>query len=103
MAETWAAGEGYEPYIGRWSREVARRFVPWLAADANQRWLDVGCGTGALTAAVLEHGDPADVVGIDPSDGFLDYAQEHVRGATFRRGDAMAIPADDDEFDAAVS
>ena len=105
MADTWSAGEGYEPYIGRWSRQVARRFVPWLDAPEHQRWIDVGCGTGALTAAVLTGADPVGVVGIDPSAGFLEYARAHLDDARadFRHGDALAIPADDDEFDVAVS
>ena len=69
MTETWSAGGGYEPFIGRWSRQVARRFVPWLGAPRNERWIDVGCGTGGLTAAILDQADPAAVVGSDPSPG----------------------------------
>ena len=105
MTETWSAGDGYESYVGRWSRQVARRFVPWFAAGGDQRWLDLGCGTGALTTAILAGADPAAVVGIDPSAGFLDHARAHVGDAraSFRRGDALAVPADADEFDVAVS
>jgi hypothetical protein len=28
--DVWAAGDLYEPYVGRWSRLVARDFLPWL-------------------------------------------------------------------------
>ena len=45
----WDSGDAYEPYVGRWSRLVAREFVKWLALPPGSRWLDVGCGTGALT------------------------------------------------------
>jgi SAM-dependent methyltransferase len=105
VTDTWAAGDGYEPYIGRWSRSVARRFVPWLGAPEGQRWLDVGCGTGALTAAVLAGARPATIVGIDPSPGFLAYAAEATIDprVTFRQGDALAIPANEDQFAVAVS
>jgi hypothetical protein len=59
--EVWASGEGYERYVGRWSRPVAREFVRWLAAPARGRWLDVGCGTGALVETVLSEAAPAAV------------------------------------------
>jgi len=47
-----------EPSIGRWSRLGAREFV---------RWLDVGCGTGALVAAILAGACPLAVTGVDRS------------------------------------
>ncbi len=47
-ARLWAAGEVYEPYVGRWSRLVAPRFLAWLGMPPGLRWIDVGCGTGAL-------------------------------------------------------
>ncbi len=51
--ERWSGGDAYEAYIGRWSRKVAPRFVDWLAIPPGARWMDVGCGTGALTGAIL--------------------------------------------------
>jgi SAM-dependent methyltransferase len=102
--DAWAIGAGYEPYIGRWSRLVAREFVPWLGIKRGATWLDVGCGTGELTRAVLDLADPQNVVGIDPSDGFLAYARAHTdERARFEHGDARSLPADDATFDAVVS
>ncbi len=34
--------------MGRWSRLIARVFLDWLAPPPAIRWLDFGCGTGAL-------------------------------------------------------
>ncbi len=47
--DSWNKGDPYELYIGRWSSLVARQFLAWLNPQPALRWLDVGCGTGALT------------------------------------------------------
>jgi SAM-dependent methyltransferase len=74
MSDVWAVGDAYEPYIGRWSRLVAPPFLDWLAVGPGRRWLDVGCGTGALAHAIARRCAPAEVVGIDASEGFLGWA-----------------------------
>jgi trans-aconitate methyltransferase len=101
--EVWAVGDAYEAYVGRWSRRVAEEFVRWLDVQAGQRWLDVGCGTGALTSTVVANADPAKVVGVDPSEGFIATARAQVPGATFQVGDAQQLPLPDQSFDVVVS
>jgi SAM-dependent methyltransferase len=103
--DVWAIGEGYERYVGRWSRLVAPKFIQWLAVPGQLKWLDVGCGTGALTKAILQQASPVKVVGVDPSDGFLASARAQVADARaeFRQGDGQALPAGDGEFDVVVS
>jgi SAM-dependent methyltransferase len=105
VRETWAVGDSYEAYVGRWSRAVATRFVTWLAVPPLQRWLDVGCGTGALTAAILAESAPVEVMGVDPSEGFLDAARHRVTDgrAVFRVGDARSLPVADRRFDVVAS
>lgn len=101
----WEGGEAYEPYVGRWSRLVGREFLSWLDLPASQQWLDVGCGTGALTRMILAYADPKEVVGIDPSSGYVVQAKKEVRDgrARFKVGDAVQIPEEDASFDAVVS
>ena len=101
----WDSDGSYEQYVGRWSRLVAREFLSWLAVVPDSRWLDVGCGTGELARAILENQSPGAVCGIDPSEGFVSFARDHVRGehVAFEVGDAMKLPYDHDDFDAAVS
>lgn len=101
----WQSGDAYEAYIGRWSRRIAQTFVRQLDVPAGRRWLDVGCGTGALTSAVLSAGDPAEVVGVDPSEGFLKTARASVTDprASFEVADARSLPFADDRFDVVVS
>jgi SAM-dependent methyltransferase len=102
---SWADGDRYEAYVGRWSRPVARRFIARLPVPAGRRWLDVGCGTGALTAAVLAGAAPAAVLGIDASPDFVRHAEAHVRDphASFRTADAQALPVAAAAVDAVVS
>ena len=104
-ADAWASGATYEPYVGRWSRLVAKAFINWLAAPAGGRWLDVGCGTGALSQTILEQAAPALVTGIDLSEAYIAYAREHVRDsrASFTVGDARALPVGTGEYNAVVS
>ena len=101
----WASGAAYEPYVGRWSRLVAREFLAWLGVPPESRWLDVGCGTGALSAAILAVARPSTVLGIDASEGYVAYAREQIRDdrAEFRHGDAQALPFGDESFDATGS
>ena len=103
--DVWGTGAAYEPYVGRWSRQVAREFLAWLDVTPGGRWLDVGCGTGALSQTVLELASPSEVTGIDLSDGFLAYAAAHIDDprVRFQQGDARELPFDTGAFDAAVS
>jgi SAM-dependent methyltransferase len=103
--EVWASGAAYEPYVGRWSRLVAREFLNWLDVPPGRRWLDVGCGTGALTATILGNAAPGEVRGVDPSPAFLDYAQEQIRDprASFVLGDAQALPEEAGSYDVVVA
>lgn len=103
-SDTWERGSPYEQYVGRWSRRVAPLFLSWLNIPAGQRWLDVGCGTGALCAAIVDHCSPSSVAGVEPSEGFLKAAEENLAGrAVFHRGSATAIPFGDSSVDVVVS
>jgi SAM-dependent methyltransferase len=102
IRDVWADGAAYEAYVGRWSRKVAAEFVPRLGVPDGRRWLDVGCGTGALTATVLAQTQPDRVLGVDPSAGFLATARTH-NAAAFCVGDARALPVRDGSADAVIS
>jgi SAM-dependent methyltransferase len=101
----WQAGDSYEAYMGRWSRKVALRFLDWLGAPSGCDWLDVGCGTGALSGAVLTECEPRSLVSIDPSEAFIAAARARLPDprAAFRVGDAQALPVEDGSRDVIVS
>jgi len=102
--DSWNKGDPYELYIGRWSSLVARQFLARLNPPPALRWLDIGCGTGALTAVIAETCLPSQLVGVDPSAGFLSKARGRLGGkATFDVGNATEIPLPDASFDVVVS
>jgi ubiquinone/menaquinone biosynthesis C-methylase UbiE len=71
-------------------------------ADGD-RVLDVGCGTGNLSCALLEAANVAAVTGIDQAEVFLDYPRKGSADPrfTFRHADARALPFADASFDRA--
>lgn len=104
LSDHWERGDPYEQYIGRWSRQVAARFLSWIDRPAGLRWLDVGCGTGALCAAVADRCAPARISGVEPSAGFLRTAGEHLAGrAGLYRASATHLPFADASVDVVVS
>ena len=104
VSDTWESGSPYERYVGRWSRQVAPKFLSWLNVPAGLKWLDVGCGTGALCAAVLDRCAPASVAGVEPSEGFLKTAKQNLGNrAALHQGSATEIPLGDASVDVVVS
>ena len=104
-ASLWSSGEAYERYVGRWSRPIALEFLRWLEVDDGSRWLDVGCGTGALTQIILESSAPRSVNGVDPSEAFVAFARQRIRDqrAEFAIASAEHLAVTGTQFDAVVS
>jgi ubiquinone/menaquinone biosynthesis C-methylase UbiE len=71
----------------------------------ESRWLDVGCGTGALSHSILASASPVRVVGIDASKDYVAYASVRVTESfgTFAVGNARSLPAAATTFDVVVS
>jgi trans-aconitate methyltransferase len=103
MADVWSQGGAYERFMGRWSRLLAPQFLHWLRAPAGLRWADVGCGSGALSAAILDHCSPAGLTALDPSPAQVEEAARliHDPRASFGVGTADDLSAG--SFDAVVS
>jgi SAM-dependent methyltransferase len=97
-------GVAYERFMGKWSQSAGEVFLPWLAPDADLRWLDVGCGNGAFTEMLVQQCSPLEVQGVDPSEAQLAFASTRLAPelARFELGDAMELPYADGAFDAAV-
>lgn len=97
--------ESYERFIGRWSRTLAPLLVTFSGVVDNTRVLDVGCGTGALAAAILAAHPHCRVVGIDPSQEYVAYAKarDGQADAAFEIGDAQKLRFPDASFDGCAS
>jgi SAM-dependent methyltransferase len=91
--------------MGRWSREVAQLFIDWLGLSSQLSWLDVGCGTGALSSAICKRLEPRSLVGCDPSPEFISVASSYLTDcpATFVVSSAQDLPRHGAGFDAVVS
>jgi len=100
----FADGKAYERLMGRWSRLAGEKFLDWLDAPKNLKWIDVGCGNGAFTEVLIAQCAPAAVTGVDPSEGQLAYARTRpgAKRAEFRVADAQALPFADNSYDAAT-
>jgi SAM-dependent methyltransferase len=105
VRDVWRSAESYEAYIGRWSRPVAREFVAQLRLAPASLWLDIGCGSGALTSAIVEAGDPAAVFALDRSFDFVQQSGSRASDArvTLIAGDAAYLPFEQKTAHAAVS
>ncbi len=103
--DAWQAGDRYDRYMGRWSRQVAPRFLDWLGLPDGLDWLDVGCGTGALSSEIVRRCNPKSLIALDPSAGFVATACNALQDsrAEFQVGDAQALALPDASRDVAAS
>ncbi len=104
MEDTWNSGDPYEYFMGRWSSLVAEQFVDWLSPESKLKWLDVGCGSGALGEKILQQCNPASLSAIDQSAGFAKTAQKRFGDAAeCFVGNAMNLPFKIEFLDMVVS
>jgi SAM-dependent methyltransferase len=102
--DRWTSGAHYDQWMGRWSRLLGQEFLKWLDVSAGLRWIDVCCGSGMVTEAIVERSAPASVVGVDASPDQISFARQHraYPNVVFEIGDATALPFPDSSFDVAV-
>lgn len=103
--DAWSMGDSYEHYMGRWSRKIAASYLEWLKPPAQVDWLEIGCGTGALTNAILAKADPKSVLATDQSEDFVKHAQKEIADprAAFGQAQAQNLPAADASVDVVTS
>jgi SAM-dependent methyltransferase len=102
---TYTNPAAYDRFMGRWSAHLAPLFVRFAGVEDGQRILDVGCGTGSLTRALLSNSKAIRVEGVDPTAAYVAFAQQAVEDARaeFQVSAAEALPFPDSTFDAALA
>jgi len=103
MRVGWGAApfENIEESIAVMHDDLVRRLAP----QPGERWLDIGCGTGALSMRAARAG--AHVTGVDLSDVMIETARRRAREEgleiAYEVGDAESLPAGDASFDVVSS
>ncbi len=104
MQDSWKSSDPYEYFMGRWSSLAARGFLDWLSPAHGLKWLDVGCGSGALSEAAIHGFKPKSLLAVDQSEGFIQTVQRRLGGkAICRVGNAVDLPVADRSVDLTVS
>jgi len=100
-----ASGNGYELQMGRFSRILAPKFLDLIKFEDCSNILDAGCGTGALTSEILRRTEVANIVGIDISEAYVEFASREISNprVSFEAADLNALPMQNETFDQVVS
>jgi SAM-dependent methyltransferase len=100
-----ADGDAYERLMGRWSRRLAEPFLDFVGTKEDEAVLDLGCGTGGLTDALMKRCSVRQVRGIDFSPAYVEHAKRHHRDprVSFEVGDACALTLPERSFDRVLS
>ena len=103
--DAWSQGQSYEHYMGRWSQRIAAAFLAWLRPATDRQWLEIGCGTGALTSAILAAAAPCSIIATDASKDFVEHARAAVPDERVRYlvADALSLPSQDHSIDIVAS
>ena len=104
MKDSWESCDSYEYYMGRWSRLVAESFIEWLSPSSGLKWLDIGCGSGALSEAIIYNHESTVLTAIDQSEDFVSTAQNRLSSRVqCIVGNALSLPLGNSSVNIAVS
>lgn len=98
-----ASADAYDRFMGRYSRELAEPFAALCLPTDGGRFLDVGCGPGALTAVAVARLGRDAVAAVDPAPGFVQACRARHLGLDVRQGPMEALPFADGEFASAAA
>ena len=97
------AAERYDAFMGRWSRLLAPILADFAGVSSSTRVLDVGCGTGILTAELVRRTGAACVAAVDPSPPFVAAMRQRFPDVDVAEAPAESLPHDDGRFDVSVA
>ena len=103
-AETFrGSADSYDRFVGRYGPSLASALLGFAGLEPGMRALDVGCGPGALSAALVDQLGAASVSAADPSTTFVDACRTRLPGVDVVEASAEALPFADGTFDATLS
>jgi SAM-dependent methyltransferase len=103
-AETFrASADAYDRHVGRYSGQLASTLIAYAGVEPGMRALDVGCGPGALTAALAEQLGTDSVCGAEPSEPFAAACRARLPGVDVVVAAGDDLPFADGTFDAVLS
>jgi ubiquinone/menaquinone biosynthesis C-methylase UbiE len=92
------------PLLQQWVYRPAHdEVVGQLRAHSSARVADIACGTGILADRIEHDLHPAQVYGVDMSEGMLNQARARSTDVQWLRGPAERLPFDDGALDAVVT
>ena len=94
-------GDAYDDFMGRYSTALAPLFADFAAVEAGARVVDVGAGTGALTAELVSRG--ATVAAADTSPEFVDVLRTRFPDLEVHESAAESLPFESGAFDLALA
>lgn len=97
------SSDAYDRFMGRYSTQLAVRFADFAGIDSPQQALDVGAGTGALTAELVARLGAENVAVAEPSSDYATTLCERFPGVDVQVAPAEELPWDDGRFDATLA
>jgi SAM-dependent methyltransferase len=98
-----ASADAYDRLVGRYSPQLAFALIGFAGVEPGMRALDVGCGPGALTAALADRLGAEAVSAADPSEPFVQACRARLPGVDVQLAPAEELPFTDGCFDATLS
>jgi SAM-dependent methyltransferase len=95
--------DAYDRHVGRYGPQLASALIGFAGVEPGMRAVDVGCGPGALTAALAGRLGAARVRAADPSAPFVEACRARLPGVDVVVAAAEGLPFEDGAFDAALS
>lgn len=108
-------GTGFSKTASDYDRGVAfniaggQRLIASLPPGRYERVLDVGCGTGLASLAMIERFHPRHITGVDPAQGMLDLFERKLHEVDrdveveLKATDVMNMDVEEGSYDAVVS